>query len=141
MRTMKKTILEVYAMAVCFFTAVCFVVTAAMGLYALLGMSKPEFTMSSMLYEDFQSNDAYFESYRGYRMARECSSDEKKDCIRPPEARLTQLRTDAYARAVATEGRNSTQMLVKCLIVMLVDVLMFAVHWVLARRSRARAEI
>ena len=136
---MKKTVLEVYAMAVCFVTVVCFVVASAIALYAVLGMARPEFTMPAHTYESFLSNDAYYQFYEGSRVARVFPGREKENAVRPPEATLTRLRTEAFARAVLMEARDNTQTLVKSLLVMLVDALVFAAHWMLARRSRVSA--
>ena len=132
---MKKTVLEIYALAVCFVTVVCFVIAFGIALYSLVQIAKPEFTMSSWTYASFQTNDAYWDSCGG-RYG--CGPDEKKR-ERPPEPELTKKREEAYSRALASEQRDGGQSLVKSLIVVLLDLAIFFGHWVLARRARTGA--
>jgi hypothetical protein len=129
---LKKTVLEIYALAVCFVTVVCFVVALGMALYSLVGIVNPEFTMDSWKYEQHQSNDAFLDS----PMGRGCCAEKKP---RPSEPELTRLRTESYARAIAAERRANFQTLVKTLIVMLIDVLVFLGHWAIGRRARTAA--
>jgi hypothetical protein len=127
---LKKTVLEIYALAVCFVSVVCFVVALGMALYSLVGIANPEFTLDSWKYEQHQSNDAFFNSPVG----RGCC-DEKR--VRPSEPELTRLRTESYAVAIAAERRENVQTLVKTLIVMAIDVLVFLGHWAIGRRARS----
>jgi hypothetical protein len=55
---MKKSIVEIYALAVCFATIVCFVISLGIGLYDIVEITNPEFTMKSYAYEKHQTNDA-----------------------------------------------------------------------------------
>jgi len=129
---MNKTILEVYALSVCFITVTCFVICLGIAGYSLIVIGKPDFTMSSYTYDQYQSNDAYWKDCgRSY-----CSEDEKKK-VRPNEEELTKQRTEGFARTLNSEQRGGTQTLVKTLIVMFVDALAFMIHWVIARRARA----
>lgn len=129
---MKKTILEIYALAVCFITVTCFVVCLGIAGYSIIQIGKPDFTMLSHQYDQYQSNNAYWKNCsRGY-----CSDEEKKR-PRPSEDELTKQRTEEFARELDSEQRNGSQTLVKTLIVMLVDALAFLIHWVIARRARA----
>ena len=129
---MKKTILEVYALAVCFVTVTCFVVCLGIAGYSLVEIAKPDFTMTSYQFDQFQSNDAYWKDCgRKY-----CSDDEKKRS-RPSEDELTKQRSEAFAQALVSEQRNGSQSLVKTLIVMFVDSLAFLAHWVIAKRARS----
>ena len=132
---MKKSILEIYALAVCFVTVVCFVVALGIAAYSVLEIAKPEFTLNSWQYSQHQTNDAYWNGCSGGRY---CGPEEKKK-ERPSEPELTKLREESYARVVSGEQRDGSQTLVKCLIVMLIDAAVFAVHWFVARRARASA--
>lgn len=129
---MKKSILEVYALAVCFITVTCFVVCMGIAGYSLVVIGKPDFTMRSFEYDQFQSNDAYWKDC-GHRYC-----DAKM--TRPDETELTKQRTEAFARAQVSEQRDGLQTLVKTLIVMLVDVFAFFIHWSIAKRARANAQ-
>ena len=60
---MKKTILEVYALAVCFVTIFCFAIFLGIAIYGLIEISNPEFTLNSRAYERHQSNEAFKRYY------------------------------------------------------------------------------
>ncbi|MDR2240704.1 MAG: hypothetical protein LBE33_09700 [Zoogloeaceae bacterium] len=128
---MKKTILEIYALAVCFVTVVCFVACLGVASYSVVQIANPNFTMHSYEYNRYQTNDAFWKDCGRYY----CSDEEKKR-PRPPEAEVTKQREDAFALALASEQRDGYQTLVKTLIVILIDLVVFAAHWVIARRAR-----
>lgn len=130
---MKKNLLEIYALAVCFITVVCFVIAAGIGSYSLIEVAKPDFTMSAYLYEQYQTNDSYWNG-RGC-LGPYCGNEEKKK-ERPGEAELTRQRQDAYSHALLSEQRAGSQTLVKAVIVMLIDAVVFLLHWLIALRAR-----
>jgi hypothetical protein len=132
---LKKSILEVYAMAVCFVCVLCFVVSAGLAMYGLVGMANPEFTMSSWTYGQHQTNDAFVAGPPEFPRIGE--GEQRRE--RPPEAELTQKRVDSFARAIASERRASAQTVVKTVIVMLIDLLVFLFHWYVGRRARESA--
>ncbi len=134
---MKKTALEIYALAVCFVTVVCFVATLGVGLYSILEIVKPQITLNSWQYERFQSNDAFWQQCGN---ARFCSEQDKKK-ERPSEADLTKQREEEYSHALFREQRDGLQTLIKSLIVIVIDIAVFLVHWSLARRARATAMV
>lgn len=131
---MKKTILEIYALAVCFMTVTCFVIVLGIAAYSLLAVAKPEFTIDSWQYSAHQTNDAFWND--GCTGRTFCAPQDKK-AERPPESELTRRREESLARILANEQRDSAQLLVKCLIVILIDAATFLLHWLLARRARA----
>jgi hypothetical protein len=130
---MKKTILEIYALAVCFVSIICFVVCLGVAGYSLVQIAKPDFTMRSYDFDNYQSNDTYWKKKEG------CGgcSKEDKPTIRPSESELTKQRTEAFSLEKASEQRDGEQTLVKTLIIMLVDALAFLIHWRIARSARA----
>jgi hypothetical protein len=130
---MKKSLLELYALAVCFFTVACFAIALGIALYAIVGVVDPSVTLDSYAYAQHQSNDSYWQGCAGPY----CARDDKR--VRPPEAELTKQREDSFARALSNERRNEVQSLIKCFIVILVDLIIFLFHWVLARRARNAA--
>ncbi len=130
---MKKSILEIYALAVCFFTVTCFVIALGTALYAIVGVANPSFTLNSYQYAQFQSNDAF---WKNCGMAH-CLGGNGVAEERPSEADLTKKREEAYSRALDVEARGSEQTLLKCLLILLVDAGVFAGHWVMGRRARA----
>lgn len=124
---MKKTILEVYALAVCFVTVVCAVVALGIGAYDLLEITNPEFTLSAHQYERHQTNEAFF--------TRECKDETREKS----EDEKTQQRLGSYERALKAESRDAVQSFVKVLIVLAIDILVFLIHWRIARYAREAA--
>jgi hypothetical protein len=131
---MKKTVLEIYALAVCFVTLVCFVVSLGIGVYSVIQIANPEFTMTSGQYDQYQSNDAFWSSRarrEGYR-----SDEEYKKMQRPSDDELTKKRQEGFAIGIKSEQRDGAQSFVKVLIVVLINIAVFFAHWVIARRAR-----
>ncbi len=127
---MKKSLLEIYALAVCFATIVCFVVTLGIVTYDLVQIVNPEFTMNSHDYNRHQSNDAFWKSY-------DCGYDNKeKEKPRPPEEELTKQRLESYKQAIKSEQRDAFQSLTQSVIVIVINAIFFLVHWRIARRAR-----
>jgi hypothetical protein len=135
---MKKTILEIYALAVCFITLMCFVVCLGIASYSLVEITNPSFTMSTSQYQRHQNNDAYWKNCCDLQPY---SNTEKIPAVRPSEAELTKQRLESYQFEQNSERREGFQTLVKTLIIMLVDVLTFLVHWFIAKRSRLNVSI
>jgi len=129
---MKKTLLELYALAVCFFAVACFAVALGIGIYAAVGIAQPGVTINSYAYLRHQTNDAFWESESG----RYAEKDQKP---RPAEAELTRQREKSMAREWASERRDSTQTALKCAIILLIDLVIFLFHWGIARRARSAA--
>jgi hypothetical protein len=123
---MKRTLLEVYALAICFVTLVCFVVSLGIGIYDIVQIMNPEFTISSYTYDRHQSNDAYVKDW-------------PKDKPQPQGEELTRLREQSYQAALRSEKRGAVQSLTQVLIVILIDIVVFVIHWYVAKRARATA--
>ncbi len=123
---MKKTLLEIYALAVCFVTLVCFAITLGVGLYDLIAISYPEFTLSSHAFERYQSDEAFIRNW-------------PKDKPVPSGRELKKLRQEGYRVAILSEQRNGQQGLTKSLIIILINIVVFLPHWHLAKRAREAA--
>ncbi len=121
---MKKNIQEIYGFAVCFVTIVCAVFATGVGLYDLLEIAKPEFTLSAHKYQKFQTNDSFWGDK--FKNGEGKLTDEE----------LTKKRLAAYDIALNNEQRNAAQSLVKVIIILVIDAGVFLLHWRLARRSR-----
>jgi hypothetical protein len=129
---LKKSILEIYALAVCFLAIVGFVIALGMATYSVVEIAKPEFTIGSWQYLQHQTNDSY---WRVCSVGRYCNSNEKRNG-RPSESELTKDREESFARELSNEQRNGSQTLVKCLVVMIINAVFFVLHWLVARRAR-----
>ncbi len=132
---MKKPILEIYALAVCFVTLVCFVIALGIGVYDLIQIANPEFTMNAYEYERHQSNEAFGRSPR--IQLRGVAPGVPIDPTETSEEELTRQREESYQAALRSERRRAGQSLTMMAIVLVIDVLVFLPHWLLARRRRA----
>lgn len=133
---MKKSILEIYALAVCLFALACFVVSFGIAAYSAVSVANPAFTLRADEYSRLQTNDEF---WTACSPGKPCEADAKKP-ERPSETVLTRQREEAYGRALNIEQRDGLQTLVKCLIVMLIDCVVFGLHWVAARRARTSSD-
>ncbi len=132
---MKKSILEIYALAVCFVALVCFVIVLGIGVYDLIQITSPEFTINVYEYERHQSNEAF----RGSpgRALRGIAPGIPIEPTERPEEEVTQQREESYQAALRSERRRGMQSLIQIVIILVIDVLVFLPHWLLARRRRA----
>ena len=121
---MKKSILEIYALSVCFVTLLCFVIALGIGIHDLIQIGNPEFTMNPYEYERHQSNQAF---------APAVSTEPSESSVEE----LTEQREKSYQGALRSERRRGLQSLTIVGIVMVIDFLVFGVHWLLAKRTRA----
>ncbi|GAB2889525.1 hypothetical protein GCM10027046_17470 [Uliginosibacterium flavum] len=131
---MKKSVLEIYALAVCFVTLVCFAASMGIALKNTVRLLKPDFTITSDTYFKHQSNSAYNDSFI-HRW------DPEKPASTPDPAVLTAEREASYARVLDTEKREGLQTLIDALIIILIDIGIFGFHWRLARRAQTSTQI
>jgi len=124
---MKKTLLEIYALAVCFVTLICFVISLGIGLYDIIEIVNPEFTMASYKFEQHQTNDEFVKSL----------SKEKEAQIQGlSEEKITKLRKESYQRAIKSEKREAFQSITRIIIILFINTVVFLIHWFLAKRER-----
>jgi len=133
--TMKKSLLEIYALAVCFFTVVCFVVVLGMAMWDGVKVAAPDFTIRSHYWEKHQSDEAFRESLVSLRRC----GDGKPAYTPPAGADLTKAREESYAQVLRAERRDGFQGLVQRLIILFLDLLVFLIHWKIAARARQSA--
>ncbi len=129
---MKKSALEIYSLAVCFIAVVAFVISLGTGLYSIIKISYPEFTIDQWRYEQFQTNDKFWENNPKH-FPPELKGEPAK---RPPEAELTKMREEAYQVVLKGEQRNGSQTLVHSLIFFLISSVVFFLHWRLFKNSQ-----
>ena len=125
---MKKTILEVYGLAVCFVTLTCFVITLSMAIYESVQFANPEFALDRYRYERFQTNASYRE-WPGAQLteAQRASMGEEE---------LTKYREQEYARLLKAEQHEAAQGMASKLITLCVGAVVFFVHWGMAKKAR-----
>ena len=120
---MKRSLVEIYALAVCFITVTCFAIAAGIAIYDLVQISSPEITLHSHRFETHQSNEAFRNSYTS--SVKGLSENE-----------VTKRREESFRSALNSERRDGWQSLLRMGIFMLVSVIFFVFHWLLAKRVR-----
>ncbi|HEY9161535.1 MAG TPA: hypothetical protein VIS94_10660 [Desulfomonilia bacterium] len=124
-----KSKLEIYALAVCFTSVVCLVISVGIAGYNIIEIINPELTIGSYVYNTLQSNDSFWES-------RKCNNESKVLPVRPPEEELSKKRKEALAIALKGEKREGFQSLVKTLMFILAGGIALLVHWKIAKKAR-----
>ena len=126
---MKRNLVDIYALAVCFFTVACFVIVLGMTAWNVVELSAPEFTINNNTYEA-HLND---ENYRRWLIQR---NQYRAEDYKPPEdGELTKHREKNWQHEIKGEQRSALQDLVRNLIILVIDILVFGAHWIIARRS------
>jgi hypothetical protein len=121
---MKRSALEVYALAVCFFTVACFVVTFGIGLYDVVQIAAPEFAAPPVWDEP---------------MMRPPVAKGDTTVVLPSEAELEEMRRSRRESSIENEKRRAQQSLVQMAIIVAIDIGIFMAHWKLAQKARANA--
>lgn len=127
METAKRTFLEFYALAVCFINVLIGSIAVGFIVYSIVAAALPGFTLSGWEYSKYQSNDEFIASRP------ENSYDKFKNMS---EQEITSKREIAYGIALKAEQRDATQSIVNFSIVLLIQIILFIVHWKLAKRKR-----
>jgi hypothetical protein len=97
----------------------CLVVALGIAIYDIVQIAAPSFTVQQ--YELWQSDEHYLSFY-----------PDKKGL--PPQE-IARLRVTARQSALASERRSAMQSLLFTTIIILIDAVVYAVHWRIARRS------
>lgn len=126
---MKRTALEIYALAVCFVCVFSIVVGVAQAVYAIFEIHSPQITTR----RDFEtratlSNDSYWK-WVG-------PSGDKTIVVRPSDDELTKRRLELRAQRLSEESDEGKGHLVSSLIYIVCLAIVFALHWALAKRAR-----
>ena len=129
---MKKSMIEIYALAVCFVCIASGGIVLGVGVYDVIQIAAPEMTLSGSQYARHQSNDNFvnFRPPWPPNGRRQFPEDEQE---------LTRLREESYRIEIATERRSARQSFVMVVIALVIQALLFVIHWKLSRRARAVA--
>lgn len=123
---MKRSLLEIYALSVCFVAVVCLAVATGFALYDVVRFAAPKITLAGPSYVVLQSNAAFRSGYPYLLRADPAPSEEE----------ITKMRQDTYADSLKIERRTGAQALLRMVIFILVCVVVFALHWKVAKRER-----
>lgn len=114
---MARSFIQAYALTVCFSALMCFVIALGLGLYDVVRITNPAFTIADQM---LWQNDEHFLLYH----------PDKKDL---PPLRLASLREEYRQMALTAERRGAQQRLVFVAIIAGIDVVVYAFHWRLGR--------
>ena len=129
---MKRTLLELYGLAVCFFTVACAVIVLGMAIWDIVSISAPNFSLSGNEWEKHQTDADFREA-----LIREHRYDPDKDAYAPPTGpELTAERERSYSQAIRSHSREALQSLLRNCIILSIDIVLFAIHWGIASRAR-----
>jgi hypothetical protein len=123
---MKKTILEVYAMTVCFFAVIVITISLSTVIYNAVGSINPELSIRSHTYEKHLNNEN-FKSMKG------CSKEEAESLS---EDEITAKRVAAYTVELRTEKRKKLQNVLESSTYTFVATIVFLIHMMIAKGSR-----
>ena len=131
---MKRSLVQIYALGVCFICAACMAISISFFLYGIAQIAVPSFTLSGYQYE----RHADVTAYRQSQIEREPESMRLEYAEMSPE-KLEAERRQSLERHIATESRSGYQTILRCGIIFAVFACVFFLHWRLSRRQREAA--
>ena len=127
---MRKSILEIYALTVCFFAVVCFVFVSALAIHDAVQIVSPEFTLSRHHYERYLSNDSFI------RTSQQVSAETVAILKELPREEVARRRLSELKQTLRVERHDGQRSLFKMLVVLVMDALAFALHWKIGQIAR-----
>jgi hypothetical protein len=127
---MKKSLLEIYALSICFVSALTVLVGLATAADALIGIIAPS-VMTTLPYNE-QTNDNYW----GTARLQTFDQNTKVYGPRPSEEKLTQMRLAAIEQQNENTRLSSIQTAIKSGLMIIIAAIFFAFHWQIAKRQR-----
>jgi len=121
---MKKSLVEIYALAVCFFTVMCFTIFLGIGVYDIIEIIHPEFALSSYDFGRHQTNDEFTKNLPNVKT------------LPLTEDEITQKRIESLDLVVRSEKREAFQSLTYASVIILINIVIFFIHWKLSKRER-----
>jgi hypothetical protein len=129
---MKKAILEIYALVVCFAAMAVFVVYFGSGLYNVVRVAAPQLTLPSAEQREFVDNDQFC---TGGNEACYTGDDPPQ---RLPEDQITKMRENNFAVSLRGEQQDAENFLVWVVIFIPISIVIFLAHWRIAKKARER---
>ncbi len=131
----KTTLLEFYALTVCFFSIVALLFSFSFIIWNGVGIIKPEFTLPEYIWKNHQSDEAF----KQYLLSSACPypQEEKKSKPSLPEgSALTTARNQSFMEALKAEKRSSVQNVLINLIILILASFSFIGHWKIGSKAR-----
>jgi hypothetical protein len=113
-----RSLIQIYALMVCFCSLMCFVVALGIGAYDVIEVAAPEFTLHGAT--------ALYESYQVAPDPKETRS----------EAEIAAARAEQHRQTVIFTRHSAIQSLIFVGIVCAIDLMVFGIHWWIARREQ-----
>lgn len=126
---MKRTLIEIYALVVCFFSVACLVIVMGISLWDVVQIFSPKFTIDSRTYQTHLNNESY---KRRHCFDCKAKLDQEKTL---DEQELTLARDKSWKENLEIEKRSAAQSLVRNIIIIFLDILLFSIHWYLIKKS------
>ena len=120
---MPRSLIQVYALTVCFCTLMCGVIALGFATYDLIRIAAPGFTMATS-YGAWDSDEQFLLGH-----------PDKKEL---PPAELAIVREKYRQEALAYERKTGQQGFVWAFIILVIDGAVYAVHWRIARRAEPK---
>lgn len=121
---MRRSAIQIYALAVCFAALMCFVVSLGIGLYDAVQIAFPSFTLPN--WQMYESNAQYMLFW-----------PDKKGL---PDEQIANVRESAYRDALAVEQHAAMQSAVFVAIILLINAGTWS-YWVFRRQRRKLAPV
>ncbi len=123
----KNLILEIYALVICAICTVTCAIAIGIGLYGIVRIQAPDFTLWQHVYRQYLNNELFQASLSETTRERVADYSEEK---------VSSLREEMYQTQLLAEQRDGMQSLIRVCITLLVMLSLFALHWQIARRVR-----
>lgn len=127
---MKKNILEIYSLAVCFIAVVCFVFVSAVAIYDAVQVINPEFTLSRHQYERYLNNEGFIQS------SQPATVENRAALKMLPHEEIARRRTSELKRVLRAERHEGKQNLFRMVVLLLFSAGAFAIHWHIGQGAR-----
>ena len=143
---------RIYALAVCFASILCVAISTGIGLYDIEQITFPKLTMDSYLYQNLQSNDAYRQSHlysmrnigsgfivKGRGISRAASMSNPPNDEEPiSDEEVSERRQQQLTIAIDNVRHDAIRSLLQILIILLVSIPLFIIHWRFAQKLDAQ---
>ena len=116
---MPRSLIQVYALTVCFCTLMCGVIALGVAAYDVIRIAAPEFTIAgSAIWSSDEQFLLYYPDKKGL-----------------PPAEIATFRATQQHEALAEERKTGQQGFVWAFIILVIDAAVYAIHWRIARRE------
>ncbi|MBI2993011.1 MAG: hypothetical protein HYY48_02400 [Gammaproteobacteria bacterium] len=128
---MRKSLLEIYGLAVCFLAVMGFAIFLGLLVWNLISLASPEFGLDTYTWERHQTDEAYRKA-----LIDEHPYQEGQPYAPPEGEALSQQRQRSYSNALQVQEREAARGIVKDLILLFIHGALFFSHWKIAAQAR-----